>query len=123
MNDRNVFGESIKERAFSSQMTYADVVLFDVLGRMADPDDPMFSKFEAASADNGRVQALGGDVYPKLRAMMDAVAENEGIKKYLESRWSSWDFSIGLRYLFNTCVTLPNVAQKREKSERSHINE
>ena len=57
-------------------MTYADVVLFDVFGRMADPDDPIFSKFET----------VGRDVYPKLTAMNDAVAENEGIKKYLESR-------------------------------------
>lgn len=58
------------------KMTYADVVLFDVFGRMADPDDPIFSKFET----------VGRDVYPKLTAMNDAVAENEGIKKYLESR-------------------------------------
>ena len=67
-------------------MSFADVVLYDVLGRLTDADDAMFSKFEAACADNGRLGALDGDAYPKVKAMMEAVGENEGIKKYLESR-------------------------------------
>ena len=69
------------------QMSYADVVLYDVLGRMTDADDAVFSKFEAVAPDNGRmVWALDGDAYPKVKAMLEAVGENEGIKKYLESR-------------------------------------
>ena len=68
-------------------MSYADVVLFDVLGRMTDADDAVFSKFEAVAPDNGRmVWALDGDAYPKVKAMLAEVGENEGIKKYLDSR-------------------------------------
>ena len=69
-------------------MTYADVVLYDVLGRMTDADDAMFSKLDAACADNGRAGALDGEegTYPNVRAMMAAVGENEGVKKYLKSR-------------------------------------
>ena len=70
-------------------MTYADVVLYDVLGRMTDADDVMFSKLDAACADNGRAGALdreAGEAYPNVRAMMAAVGENEGVKKYLKSR-------------------------------------
>ena len=74
-------------------MTYADIMLFDVLDRMypeVDVDSSPMSKLEPTgevlAADGKRKMAFEGEEYPRVKAMMEAVAENEGIKKYLESR-------------------------------------
>ena len=74
-------------------MTYADIMLFDVLDRMypeVDVDSDPMSKLEPTgdvlAADGKRKMAFEGEEYPRVKAMMAAVAENEGVKKYLESR-------------------------------------
>ena len=74
-------------------MTHADIMLFDVLDRMypeVDVDSSPMSKLEPTgeviAADGKRKMAFEGEEYPRVKAMMEAVAENEGIKKYLESR-------------------------------------
>ena len=74
-------------------MTYADIMLFDVLGRMypdIDVDSNPLSKIEhtenVLAADEERKKCFSAETYPKVTAMLAAVGENEGIKKYLESR-------------------------------------
>jgi hypothetical protein len=60
-------------------MSYADVLMYDMLTRLSDPDDFIYGEFDKALKFSRSDIMTKGD-YPSLKAMNSAVNDNAGIQ-------------------------------------------
>ena len=63
------------------------MAVFDFLSSLTDPTDPFITKYMKDRLGDARLKAL--DDAPALRALIKSVAEEKGIKKWLETRPSN----------------------------------
>ncbi len=66
------------------QLTWADIVVYEVCYGLVSPDDPLYTKYLNDRLGDERLKCLEGA--PLLRKHMEMVAELPRIKKYLEER-------------------------------------